>query len=151
MKNKLELRFPQLALLQKISFWIWVASLAVFSGNSVYQNLLEKPWQNNYSQSTLFVSVIIGFFAFCLNSILGITMRLKKEGHFKYGFISYLLSILWVILFVGGMMIWSPGVKNVSSNTLAGPMSTLSAIIASPSPSPTPKPIPVDPYLITKL
>lgn len=129
--------------MQKIFFWTWISSLYLFSLLTVSQNLLKKPWQND-SELFLVISIVIGIIAFVLNSLLGIILRMKKIKHVQYGIRSYFISIIWGILFIGGMMLWSPGAKNIPAHTSSQSVTTspTPSLITSPKPSiqPTAKP-----------
>jgi uncharacterized protein YkwD len=140
----------EMKVLQQIFFWIWLSALGFFSALTVHQNIQEHPWQSSLSSNVLVVAVCVGFIAFTLNSLLGFILRIRKIEHFNFSVFSYLISVVWIILFIGGILVWSPATKNrdQQSNVSFDSAQTVFSDVLIPTltPKPTLKPKPVDPY-----
>src|SRR5690606_476168 len=94
------------------------------------------PWKSSLSTNVLIAAIVIGTIAFCMNSLLGMVMRIKKREHYSYGAMSGLLTIIWGFLFISGMALFSPQVERNTNQQV-------SVVTPTPTPaktSPTPKP-----------
>lgn len=144
-------KMPEMKAVQEASFGLWIGSLVCFSVLAVYQNFQEVPWKDPFSWQISLVVIGIGVITFVLNSLLGIILRICKKEHFKFGLISLPIALVWSVLFIGGMLAWSPATRKLEKQNAIIAAEALNAVspipISTPSATVKPKPkVTQDPY-----